>query len=117
MFPVGIHNSIESFALNVSRTLKIISPRTYLIRWTIHRTVRVRHVAIAYVLHRIVRPQEILRLHFAPQTGDIARAKVPTQLLHLLELQQVYAEDLKGFDHETVELCIVGEQRALLFLY
>lgn len=61
--------------------------RSYLIRWAVDRTVRVRHVAIAYVLHRVVRPQQILRLHFASKARNVSSAKVATQLLNLLELE------------------------------
>ena len=55
--------------------------------------------AVVAVVSPVVAPEQVLALHLALQTGDVAVAEVLAQLLHLLQLEQVYSQHLDGFDH------------------
>lgn len=81
---------------------------------TVDGTVGVGQVVV--VLERVVRPQQVLRLHLAAQAGDVARAKVLAQLLHLLQLEQVYSQHLQRLYHQSVQLAVVRQQGALFLL-
>ena len=50
------------------------------------------------------------------QTGDVSVTKIFAKLLDLLQLQQVYPEDLYGYDHQIINLLVTREKGFLVFL-
>lgn len=55
--------------------------------------------AVVAVVAAVIGAEEVLALHLALEAGDVAVAEVLAQLLHLLQLEQVYSQHLDGFDH------------------
>lgn len=92
-----------------------------------------------YFTLRVIGTQQVLRLHLAFQTRNVPVTEVLTQLLHLLQLQQVDPQHLYGLYHlpktkqncikrfalvfsayQSVDLALVGQERlavALLVLH
>ena len=61
--------------------------------------------AVVAVVAAVVAPEEVLALHLALEAGDVAVAKVLAEVLHLLQLQEVYPQDLNRLDHLFKRLC------------
>ena len=68
-------------------------------RHATHGCAAAPRAAVVAVVAAIVGAEEVFALHLALEAGDVAVAEVLAQLLHLLQLEQVYSQHLDGFDH------------------
>ena len=70
--------------------------------------------AVVAVVAAVVAPEEVLALHLALEARDVAVAKVVAQLLHLLQLEEVYPEDLNRLDHLHAKIVLSVKHESVI---